>query len=47
MGWSEGELRELDEGPAEVMGLNNFAKGGGILGGQSPADIIGEDYLDE
>jgi hypothetical protein len=28
------------EGPDEVIGLANFAAGGGILGGESPADII-------
>jgi Domain of unknown function (DUF6321) len=30
----------VDEGPAEVMGLADFSMGGGIPGGQSPADII-------
>jgi hypothetical protein len=34
------EGRELEEGPGEVMALANFAKGGGIPGGQSPADIV-------
>jgi predicted nucleic acid-binding Zn-ribbon protein len=40
IGWSEEDLAGLDEGPAEVMNLASFAKGGGILGGQSPADIV-------
>ena len=40
------------EGPSEVIGLANFAKGGGILGGQSPADVVDargviEGYEDE
>jgi len=30
------------EGPKEVVGLANFAMGGGILGGQNPADILSE-----
>ncbi len=34
------EGRELEEGPGEVMALANFAKGGGIPGGQSPADVV-------
>jgi hypothetical protein len=32
----------LPEGPAEVIRLAQFAAGGGIPGGQSPADILGE-----
>ena len=32
--------QEVSEGPDEVIGLANFAAGGGILGGESPADII-------
>ena len=31
---------EVSEGPSEVMGLADFSMGGGIPGGQSPADII-------
>jgi len=31
---------EVSEGPSEVMGLANFAMGGGIPGGESPSDIV-------
>ena len=40
----------ISEGPGETIRLGQFAAGGGILGGQSPADILGEvddeDYQD-
>jgi hypothetical protein len=32
----------MSEGPKEVIGLAKFAIGGGIPGGQLPADILGE-----
>jgi hypothetical protein len=32
----------MAEGPKEVVGLANFAMGGGILGGQNPTDILSE-----
>ncbi len=32
----------MSEGPKEVIGLAKFAIGGGIPGGQRPADILGE-----
>jgi hypothetical protein len=34
--------KEVSEGPSEVIGLANFAMGGGIPGGQSPSDIAFE-----
>lgn len=39
----------ISEGPSETIRLGQFAAGGGVAGGQNPADILGEvddDYVD-